>query len=390
MGLHVDIDYESLNKYGEELCGDKVEILRNDDSVIVVLSDGLGSGVKANILATLTIKIIGTMMQNGATIDEVVETITNTLPVCKERGIAYSTFTILKINTSGEAYLVEFDNPSAFFVRKGKCLDIERVNRNINEKQIYESIFQIQADDLFVLVSDGVIHAGVGKILNLGWQWDNVKDYLERTYKTDISARNAAKLLISVSDNLYMQKPGDDTTVVAVKIRKKVQVDLMMGPPVDKKDDGVVVKKFISGEGKKVVCGGTTSQIVSRELKRELKTNFNYFNPSIPPTAEIEGIDLTTEGVLTIGRALEHIKKCTSQSSTMQDFLDLKKQDGASRLAKLLMEECTSIHFYIGRALNPAHQNPDLPLDLSIKFKLVEDLAKCLKDMGKKVVVEYF
>lgn len=388
--LYIDVDYESLNKFGEELCGDKVEVLRNNESVIVVLSDGLGSGVKANILATMTIKIIGTLMMNGAPIEEAVETIASTLPVCNERGLAYSTFTILQVFNSGEAYLVEFDNPSAFFMRRGRNIDIERTSREIGGKLIQESRFRVQPEDMFVMVSDGVVHAGINKTLNLGWQWENVKEYIQRTYRSDLSARGIAKLLMSVCDNLYMQKPGDDTTVVAVKTRKHVHADVMVGPPVDAGDDAQVVDKFIHGEGKKVVCGGTTSQIVSRELGRKIIANFNYFNPAVPPTAEIDGIDLTTEGVLTIGKSLEYIKKCMASDSTMQDFLVLKKQDGASRLAKVLMEDCTSIHFYVGRAMNPAHQNPDFPLDLSIKLNLVEEMSKCLKNMGKRVVVEYY
>lgn len=390
MGLYIDVDYESLNKFSEELCGDKVEVLRNEDSVIIVLSDGLGSGVKANILSTLTIKIIGTMMVNGAQIDEVVETIASTLPVCSERGIAYSTFTILQIFNTGYAYLVEFDNPSAFFMRKGKHMEIKRETREISSKLVKESRFMVQPDDMFILVSDGVIHAGVNKTLNLGWQWDNVKEYIQRTYKNDMTSRNIAKLLMSVCDNLYMQKPGDDTTIVAAKVRKHTRADVMVGPPVDKREDAAVVRRFLENEGKKVVCGGTTSQIVSREMGREIVTNFNYFNPAIPPTAEIEGIDLTTEGVLTIGKALDFIKRCLASDSTMQDLLNLKKMDGASKLAKILMEDCTTIYFYVGRAMNPAHQNPDFPLDLSLKLKLVEEMAECLKGMGKKVIVEYY
>ena len=390
MGIFVEVEYGSLNKNNEELCGDKVEIIRTKDFIIVVLADGLGSGVKANILATLTSKIIGTMLSMGASIDEAVETIISTLPVCSERGVAYSTFSILQIFNSGECYLVEFDNPAIIRLLRGKFVDLDRKIREINGKLIKESRFNVSTEDVLVMISDGAVHAGVGHILNLGWQWDNVKEYLERIYRKDISAKNISKLLLEVCDNLYAKKPGDDTTVVTVKVRNCLQVNVMIGPPVDRKMDEVVVGKLLSGDGKKVVCGGTTSQIVSRVLKKDIDIDFNYYDETVPPSASIEGIDLTTEGILTMGKALEYAQRYVSSENSINDFLDLNKKDGASKLAKMLIEESTSVNFIVGRAMNPAHQNPELPLALSIKLKLVDDMVNCLKNMGKTVTLEYY
>jgi len=390
MSLFIETSYDSLNKFDEELCGDKVEIIRNDNSVTVVLADGLGSGVKANILSTLTSKIIGTMLTNGASIDEAVETVINTLPVCRDRGIAYSTFTILQISSNGKGYLVEFDNPSIFYFKKGKYCKIEKQSREIGGKKIKESTFTVAPDDVFVMVTDGAVHAGIGSTLNLGWQWKNIKEYLERIIKPDISSKSISKLLVAVCDNLYAQMPGDDTTVVAVKVRKPSKVSVMVGPPANLEQDSYVVNRFISQEGKKVVCGGTTSQIVSRELGKELIASLNYFSPDIPPSAEIEGIDLTTEGVLTISKTLGLIKKYVSFDSTLQDVSIMNKPDAVSRLAKILLLDSTTIHFFVGRALNPAHQNPDFPLNMSIKLKLVEEIANHLKSYGKNVILEYY
>lgn len=388
MSIFVDADYASLNKYGEELCGDNVEIVRHEDSIIIVLADGLGSGVKANILATLTSKIIGTMLSLGSSIDEAVETIANTLPVCTERNLAYSTFSILQIFESGEGYLVEFDNPSVIRLQKGKYVPLDEKEREINGRVIKESRFNVSPDDVIVLISDGAVHAGVGQCLNLGWQWENVKEYIEKIYKKDMSAKSISKILLSVCDNLYANIPGDDTTVVSVKIKNCLRVNVMIGPPLKKEMDEEVIKKFMEEDGKKVVCGGTTSQIVSRLTGKEIETSFNYIDPTIPPTAKIEGIDLTTEGVLTMFKVLEYAENYVS-SQNINNYADLNKQDGASRLAKLLIEESTLVHFYVGRAINPAHQNPEFPLNLGMKLKLVDSLAKCLKSLGKKVIVDY-
>lgn len=389
MSLYIDANYESINKHKEELCGDKVEIIRSPDSVVVVLADGLGSGVKANILATLTSKIIGTIMSNGLDIDEAVNTIASTLPVCKERELAYSTFSIIQIFNDGQGYLVEFDNPSIIRLRKGRPLEISTESRIISGKLIHESRFTVCPDDLFVMISDGVIHAGIGKTLNLGWQWSNVCEYLQKTYRKDLSSKAITKLLISACDSLYSHQPGDDTTVVALKAKKPDKLSLMIGPPIDSTMDDVIVNRFIGMEGKKVVCGGTTSQIVSRVLGKEIKTSIEYFNPSIPPTAEIEGINLTTEGVLTLRNTLELLRTCTSPECSMNDFLKLNKKDGASKLAKVLLEESTSIYIFVGQAMNPAHQNPEFPLNMGLKFKLVEEIATLLKQAGKHISIEY-
>lgn len=390
MSVFIDADYLSLNKYKEELCGDKVEIIRSENSTIVVLADGLGSGVKANILATLTSKIIGTMLSMGAGIEEAVETIISTLPICKEREIAYSTFSILQVFETGECYLVEFDNPPAITLKKGKYYDLHKECREINGKLIKESRFSVSTDDVIIMVSDGAIHAGVGQCLNLGWKWENVKDYMERAYTINMSAKNISKTLLSACNNLYANKPGDDTTVVTVKIRNYQQVSVIIGPPVDREMDSYVINKFMSSAGKKVVCGGTTSQIVSRVTGKEIITNINYMDPTVPPTAKIEGIDLTTEGVLTMAKALEYVKKYITSSNSIDHYINLDKQDGASKLTKLLVEDSTAVKFIVGRAINPAHQNPDFPMDLGMKLKLVNDMKEQLVSIGKVVNIEYF
>ena len=157
----VDTSYNSLIKHGEELCGDHVELVNVPDGKIMVLADGLGSGVKANILATMTSKIAATMLREGSSLEETIDTIVHSLPVCSERHLAYSTFTIIKAYHTGEVYAAEFDNPSIFLLRNGEDVPIEKTKKVINEKVIYESSFQLDKNSLLVVVSDGVIHAGV-------------------------------------------------------------------------------------------------------------------------------------------------------------------------------------------------------------------------------------
>ena len=383
--LRLECGYTSLNKKGEELCGDKVEIRKNGKMTTLVLADGLGSGVKANILSTLTSKILCTMVSEDIDINDSVETILQSLPVCKVRGVAYSTFTVLHVSEEGKGWLFEFDNPAAILIRGGKCGDFEREELNVCGKKVYKSDLNLEEGDVIVTMSDGVIHAGIGMTMNFGWQRKDVINYLQNTVKPEMSARCVAWLLAAACNDLYLGKPGDDTTVLAVKVRKALQVNIMVGPPVDKSKDDFYISRFLSGEGKKVVCGGTSSQIVARYLGKKVEARFDFPDKDVPPIGYIEGIDLTTEGVLTMRRLLELSEKYLSPTDLTPKYFT--KKDGASLLAKLLFEEASDITFFVGQSINKAHQG--LPIDITMKLKLVESLSQNLVLMGKNVEVYY-
>ncbi|KEZ91142.1 SpoIIE family protein phosphatase [Lacrimispora celerecrescens] len=393
MGVTVDVAYTSLNKFKEVLCGDKVELLQTEDSNIMILADGMGSGVKANILATMTSKILGTMFLNGATLEECVETIVETLPVCQVRQVAYSTFSILQVFHDGEAYLVEFDNPGCIFIRDGNLVSIPRNVRVIRDKKINEYRFKVKKGDALILMSDGTIHAGVGKLLNFGWLWEDVASYAVKQYRLTISAARLATTLTGACDELYQHRPGDDTTVAVMRIIDRKPVHLMTGPPKKPEDDCVMVYDFLSGDdtAKKVVCGGTSANIVSRVTEKELSVSLNYDDPDIPPIAYIEGIELVTEGVLTLNKVLKLLRRYVKNESVTEEFfLELDKPNGASMVAKMIIEDCTELQLYVGMAINSAYQNPGLPFDLGIRQNLVEQLKHVVEEMGKRVTVTYY
>ena len=392
MGIQVDVAYKSLNKFTEILCGDKVEMLETEDSNILILADGMGSGVKANILATLTSKILGTMFLNGATLEECVDTIVQTLPVCQVRQVAYSTFSILQVFHNGDAYLVEFDNPGCIFIRDGVLQEIPREIREVEGKKINEFRFKVKKGDALILMSDGTIHAGVGELLNFGWLWEDIAKYAVKEYYRTISAARLAGALCHACDELYQFRPGDDTTVAVMRIIDSKPVHLMTGPASNPADDVRMVRDFMSDDtAKKIVSGGTSSTIVARVLDKELDVSLEYVDPEIPPIAYIEGVDLVTEGVLTLNRVLHLIRRYVKNETINEDFfLELDKKNGASMVAKMLIEDCTEVHMFVGKAINSAYQNPNLPFDLGIRQNLVEQLKRAIEEMGKKVTVTYY
>ena len=211
--LCADIGYKSINHFGEELCGDHVDVVeQSEDSSVIVLADGLGSGVKASILSTLTSKIISTMMAEGLPIEECVSTIAATLPVCSVRGVAYSTFTIIHLKNNETAEIIQYDNPHVIIIRNDKNYDYPKTEMNIDGKKIFRSVIKLQENDIFVAMSDGCPHAGIGILYNFGWKREDIIEFIETIAPAGYTAKTLSTMLVDECNRLYGGKPGDDAT----------------------------------------------------------------------------------------------------------------------------------------------------------------------------------
>lgn len=379
--LYPEIAVAQLSKAGEELCGDKVEIARTAAATTVAISDGLGSGVKASILATLTTKIASSLLKRNIPLAEVVPTITETLPVCRERKIAYSTLQIIKILPDCMATVVEYDTPATFLLRSGKVVPFPTAAKNIGGKAVKEGRLLLGENDILVAVSDGVIHAGIGGLLKLGWDWTGIAAELAANCSPADDAETIADHIMSCCNGYYLGHPGDDSTVVVVKLRRPRSLTLFTGPPANPDMDGQIVKRLMLSEGKKIVCGGTTANIVSRFTGQPVAVDLEYQDPEIPPIATIAGLDLVTEGVLTLTAA-------TARLDDLRKLRDTRRNDGATRLARLLVE-ADRIEILAGTAVNPAHQNPNFPTQINIKTQVLANLRSRLDALGKQVTVEW-
>lgn len=387
--LCAEIGYKSINHYGEQLCGDHIDVVeQNENSTVIVLADGLGSGVKASILSTLTSKIISTMLSENLSIEECVDTIAATLPVCSVRGVAYSTFTIIHIINNDTAEIIQYDNPHVIMLRDYENFEYPKTEMNIGGKQIFKSVIKLQEDDIFVAMSDGCPHAGIGISYNFGWKYEDIVSFVETMAPAGYTAKNLSTMIVDECYKLYGEQPGDDATACVVKVRKRTPMNILFGPPSSRDDADRMMSLFFSKEGKHIICGGTTSSIAAKYLGKNVVASLSFDQSGIPPIATIEGVDLVTEGVITVSKVLEYAKDYLGENK-MYDWWSIKK-DGASLISRLLFEEATDINFYVGRAVNPAHQNPDLPINFNIKMNLVEELSACLKQMGKHIKVSYF
>jgi len=382
MRLFYEWGTKQLEKYGEELCGDNVAIARHADSVTLALSDGLGSGVKANILSILTTRIVMRLMENELSLGEVVETLSKTLPVCKIRKLAYSTFAIGQFFSEGRARVVEFDTPWVILLRQRKSVHVPYKERQIEGKTIRESEFQLKNGDWMAFVSDGVINAGIGGIYPLGWGFDQVVRFLEEHCHPDLSAQQLADKLAQAVRDLYCDKPGDDVSVVIIKARRKLIATVLTGPPADRSTDQAVVAKFTQRPGFLAVCGGTSAKIVAHHLGgKSLEVDLATMKSDVPPLARLEGVDLTTEGILTLTKTNDLLR--TGADKEMVKF----DTDGASALLRLCLD-VDHIHFIVGLCVNPAHQNPELPGQLAMKLTVVRGIADELRKRGKEVTIE--
>ena len=341
-----DISVISRNKNGETLCGDQCALEWDDNDATVILSDGLGSGVKANILSTLTTTMLTTMLKGNVPIDECVTTVAETLPMCKERKLAYATFTILQ--TAGtRARLIQYDNPNAVFVHNGA---IGKYNYSVNfiqEKELHESYLHFDVGDMLVLFSDGVSEAGRGVTTDAGWARQDIEDFILRNYSPTVSSQRMAASILSTVKTLDMDAMHDDTTVVVARLRERCPVNVMIASYL-----GVKVHT-LPGSG----------------------------TEEVPPMSEIHGVDLTTEGVVTVNVTMKRIKDYLADGMYTLELDRMK--DGASKLALVLLEEATEVNVLFGNASNLAQQDTEFSFER--KLQLVQELRNMLTLAGKTV-----
>ena len=378
-----EIGYMSINHYGEQLCGDHVEIVENDDSSIIVLADGLGSGVKASILSTLTSKIISTMLAAGLDIRDAVETIAATLPICSERKSAFSTFTIIRLVDNMHADIIQYENPSVIMLRNGVHYEFPLTTMTIGEKTIYRSTVELADGDIFVAMSDGILYASEDGVLNNDWSRDKLIEFLEPLSRAELTAKLLTSIIVEETNKLYGGKPFDDATACVIKIRQRQTVNIAIGPPEDMSDNHRMMALFFAKEGKHVVCGGTTAKIAAEYLGVPVQTNPTSPDPDIPPISVIEGVDLTTEGIITVDKILSYAIDYVKDNRSFEQWC--YKKDGASLAARLLFEDAADINMFIGHAANPAHN--EMPINFNVKMQILKKLSKRLKEMGKRVKV---
>lgn len=385
MKYFVDFHHVSLNKAGEELCGDQVRMFRAGSKTRIVLSDGLGSGVKANILASLTSEIMINMLREQASMSDVIETVVGTLPVCKERNMAYATFTLIEIDHDTLHFeIYNFDNPSLLYFSGGKIKPLAQQEMLLSGKKILYSSGQFVRGDFLAALSDGVPYAGLGTTYNLGWGLDRITAFIENIFLfVPSGARSIVDRTMAHTRELYHDKPGDDASMVGLFIRPSQAAMVFTGPPLDESEDGALARRLLDFDGRRIVCGGTTGNIVASVVGVPVETIISTMHEDLPPIGTLPGIHLLTEGILTLSQTLELLEMSHGNPTALPH-----KRDGAHLLAQELLTS-DEITILVGQKVNPFYQNPLLPQSVSIRKNLVEKIAALLEKYHKEVVLEY-
>lgn len=384
--MFIDIDCSQKKKYNQNAYGDffKSERFTDMNRLVAVLSDGLGSGIKADILACMTSTMLLKFLKENADIEKSCEIIMNSLPVCKVRGISYSTFSAIDCYDDGKAIIVEEGNPDFIWIRDGEvlkpeCTIIESKNFKNRKMRVYD--IKLELNDRIIFCSDGATQVAMGtKTYPLGLERDGLINIILSKLKMDknISSSELSNYLIKQIELIAPDKKLlDDTSIVSIYCREPREALVFTGPPYHIEKDNYYANTFKNFKGKKAIAGGTTANIISRELNIPVKTDLSLNVGNLPGIYCMDGVDLVTEGILTLTKTMEYLEDNNYQN------------DAAGKLKRFMLDsDCIS--FLVGAQLNQAHYDPNLPIEIEIRKNIVRKIAKILEDKYlKKVKVQF-
>ena len=386
--MFIDIDCSQMKKYNQNAYGDYFVSKRYPDEarLIAVLSDGLGSGIKANILSCMTATMLLKFIENGQLpIRKVAEIILNSLPVCKIRRISYSTFSAIDCDDYGNAKIVEEGNPEFIWIRGDEIMKPEYEiiqSKTFKNRKMRVYKLKLRLGDRLIFCSDGVTQAGLGGgRLKLGLRREGLIVILQDKLKEnpDISSSEFSKYIVNQARNIETDRdPKDDISACVMYFREPRESLVFTGPPYHAQKDNEYAQMFDKFSGKKAICGGTTANLISRELNRPITMDSTISIGKLPACSYMDGVDLVTEGILTLTKTVEYLETGVTDID-----------NAAGKLVRFLLDsDC--INFMVGAKLNQAHYDPALPIEIEIRKNIIKKMANVLQSKYlKKVSIQY-
>lgn len=384
--FYIEVYCHQHSYEGERISGDVFLSRRipEENRVIAILSDGVGHGVMANVLATLTSTLALNFTKEHKQANIIAETVMKALPVCSNRHMSYATFTIVDIEFDGTTQIIEYGNPPCIIFRDNKiyqpewqCIILSGANAG---KEITTCSFKSTKEDRIMFFSDGITQSGTGTVkLPSGWGRDRAIDYTQKLIinNSSISAKNISTKLVNIALQNDQFSARDDISFATVYLRSPRRLILCSGPPVESANDNEMAAIIDDFKGRKIICGATTSDIISLQLRIPVAEGQVFDDPELPPISFMEGIDLVTEGILTLSKVSEILQSYPAQ---------FKRGKGpAEQIIKLLLES-DEIHLLIGMRINQAHHVPGLPLELEVRPTVARRIARVLEEKFLKDV----
>lgn len=377
--LHTEIFDACSSKIAGDQSGDTFAVLREVDALTVILCDGLGSGIKANISATFTMNRVLGMLKTGVSMREAFYYEVTSLNKQWGKGHPFAVFSLARILNNGDVSVLSYDSPAPVLASSLSAVVMKHRIFTIGKAVIYESNGTLTEGEGLLLMSDGITQAGLGNGLVNGWEAHGVAKYITSQMMFHaLKHADIPNLVHRKAREFWGKAHGDDCTAVLALCRRGITVNVMTGPPANKQHDKRFVESFNQMQGIQVVCGGSTSTMVARELKRSLEITENTINTLSPPSYKIDHITLVTEGVITLNQVYNLLGEDTD------DLID----ESAVYELNALLTNADRIHLWTGSATNPGgghiqfQQQGILP-----RKKIVPLIADKLRSMGKLVVV---
>ncbi|MDD5363632.1 MAG: SpoIIE family protein phosphatase [Ignavibacteria bacterium] len=387
---YIETGFSQINKNKQRVNGDTIQFKKvgSEKRFLFVLSDGLGSGIFANVLSNLTASMALNYRLRNEPVSRTARNIINILPVDGKRKISYSTFTLADVDYDGEVNIIELDNPSFILIRNGKRIFPEKTKIDVKAGELDRTVFaariQLFSEERIIFFSDGVTQSGIGSPeYPIGWGEKGVCDYIISQIEGNktISAKELSDNIISASLQKDGYKAKDDISCAVLYMRKPRKSIICSGPPYEKEKDEYLTSLICGYDGKKIICGGTTANIVSRIMNKEIVIDMTGDTNELPPVSSIEGIDLVTEGILTLAKVSEFLEN--------KSITDSLPADAAGNVLSIILNS-DIIDFVVGTRINNAHQDPNLPEELEIRRNIIKKIAGLLEEKFlKKVSIKY-
>ncbi len=378
--IHTDIFSLQTSKKPGMPFGDVLGFRHNTDATTIILADGLGSGIKANITAQMCVSRLLSLIDHGATLREAFSAIVKTMNSAWGRHEAFSVFSVARILSNGYTTVLSYDSPPPLIVSQGIAKVLEDRVYTLEKAVICENIGRLEEGESLLLMSDGVTQAGMGKGAVNGWESKGVASFINKTLKNEqLKGEKLLKLIHNQSRILAGNKQTDDSSLLLAQNRRGVVVNLLSGTPINKDADYKLVHDFVCTRGIKIICGGTTATIAAREMKQRLVANNDYESPIAPPSYKLKGVNLVTEGIVTL-----------NQLYNLMDEENIENGDDSPVFELLeLLNNADRINIFTGKSSNASGGNIVFKQQGILPRQIILQLIKQKMIKKGKLVVDY-